>query len=602
MGGVFGGVGLRDQRCLTEMARRLAHRGAGIDIREAADGVFLGCCFDPPEQGIAQLDRYVMAADMAIYNEPGLRAELAGADHGTLDTTAAVVLATYRRFSPAALARINGDFALVVWNDQAEELSFARDYAGSLPLYFAELPRGGVVFASEYKALLAVPEIGTDVDPDMVQYLQNHKYLPSGRTLLKGIRSAPAGAVLTLARNGGAREHGRMPPLACDVDRTSLDASCRKIADAFMEAMTPRAAGRSALGVALSGGIDSISVACACRQINPTATIHTFTAGSGADDPEIRTAELVADRIGASQHSVIVRPQRMAESLGPMVWHVESPIARTEVLQFYELGQAARGVVDLMLTGVVSDGLFAGLPRHKVLWLTQHLPFLRAPLREFYSLTQSGRPPEGLLGKLMDRLYFRGAVPDVPKVNGSQYRPELPSLPPIGQEFINEITCRGLQESIASWLPKVERPLRAAGLRYASPFLDRNFMRVAFTIPSDQKIRLGKEKYVLRRALRQLVPPEVINIPKFPMRMKHDAAFSEALDDVADRVLTRERVARRGLMAYAEIRRLRERGPGHSYSSEGAMRLWTALLTEIWAETFLDLRGERPVTSTPAGS
>jgi asparagine synthase (glutamine-hydrolysing) len=137
-------------------------------------------------------------------------------------------------------------------------------------------------------------------------------------------------------------------------------------------------------------------------------------------------------------------------------------------------------------------------------------------------------------------------------------------------------------------------------LRYASPFLDRNFRQMAFTIPSNQKIRLGKEKYVLRRALRQLVPQEVVNIPKFPMIMKHDGTFSDALDEVADIVLSKERVERRGFMAFAEVRKLRQRRARGAYSSEGAMRLWTALLTEIWAETSLDLPGERPLALPPA--
>jgi asparagine synthetase B (glutamine-hydrolysing) len=121
-------------------------------------------------------------------------------------------------------------------------------------------------------------------------------------------------------------------------------------------------------------------------------------------------------------------------------------------------------------------------------------------------------------------------------------------------------------------------------------------MRIAFTIPGAYKIRRGKEKYVLRQAIRSIVPAEVLNVPKFPMKMRHDRVFSDALDALADRILSRERVERRGFMDFGTVEGLRRRRPGRPYSSEGAMRRWTALLTEIWAHQFLDLRGARPAS------
>ena len=234
------------------------------------------------------------------------------------------------------------------------------------------------------------------------------------------------------------------------------------------------------------------------------------------------------------------------------------------------------------------------MPRHKLLWSMQLLPPLRGPLTEFYSLTQSGRRPESLLGRFMEGLYFRGNLPPVPAINGSEYRPALPQFPDNGPEFLNQVLCGGFQESVARWLPKLERTLRANRLTFTSPFLDRELMHVAFTIPSAYKIRRGREKYILRQALQSIVPPEVLNAPKFPMKMKHDRTFSDMLDVLADGVLSRDRVMRRRLMDFAAVQRLRRRPRGRPYSSEGAMRLWTALLTEIWAYEFLELRGARP--------
>jgi asparagine synthase (glutamine-hydrolysing) len=408
------------------------------------------------------------------------------------------------------------------------------------------------------------------------------------------VRAVPPGAALAFDPRGQKRQEVRMPPLELAVEYTGLDAARASVADAFMRAMERRLARKSVVGVALSGGIDSIGVACASRWLLPQGEIHTFTAGAGPDDPEIMRAGFVAGRIGAIHHDVPVTPAEMTEQLPEVVWHLEHPIARTETVQFYALGQKARGLVDTVLTGVAADGLFAGMPRHKILWLIERLAFLRGPLTEFYGLTQAGRSPETMLGKLLDGIYFRGSLPAVPPVKGSRYRPALPQFPAHGPEFVNRVLCAGFQESVAGWLPKLERTLRAGGASFASPFLDRELMRVAFTIPSAYKIRRGKEKYVLRQAMRSIVPREVLNAPKFPMKMQHDLAFSDALDDLADRILSREGVERRGFMDFAVVKGMRRRGPGRPYGSEGAMRLWTALLTEIWAHQFLDRRGASP--------
>lgn len=363
-----------------------------------------------------------------------------------------------------------------------------------------------------------------------------------------------------------------------------------------MRATASRVAGQQAVGVALSGGIDSIGVACAIRALRSDASIHTFTVGSGGNDPEIVRAHLVAQKIGATQHDIIVTPAEILDLLPQVVWYMEAPMARSDTVQLYALGQRAGGIVDRLLTGAAADGLFAGMPRHKLLCLIRRLPILREPLAEFYDLTQAGRPPATMIGRLMDRIYFRGQVPPVPAITGSRFHPPPAPLPEIDDEFLNRVLCTGFQEAVASWMPKMERTLRAGGLSVTSPFFDRHLMGLAFEVPSALKVRYGKEKYVLRQAMRPLVPDEVVNAPKFPMRMKHDVAFSDALDTLADRILSQDRVEARGFMQFAAVERLRQRPLGRPYSLEGAMRLWTALLTEIWAHQFLDLRGAVPAS------
>jgi asparagine synthase (glutamine-hydrolysing) len=134
-------------------------------------------------------------------------------------------------------------------------------------------------------------------------------------------------------------------------------------------------------------------------------------------------------------------------------------------------------------------------------------------------------------------------------------------------------------------------------MSYRSPFFDRNLIQVAYSIPDSLKIRNGRDKYILRRALKSIVPDELLNVPKSLQRMKYDVDFSNTLDEISDRLLSRENVIRRGFFDYSDIERLRKRKTDKPYSGEGAMRLWTALLTETWAQEFLDKRGAGPRSS-----
>jgi hypothetical protein len=239
------------------------------------------------------------------------------------------------------------------------------------------------------------------------------------------------------------------------------------------------------------------------------------------------------------------------------------------------------------------------MPRHKVIWMSRFAPPpLRAALLEFYARTQCGRPPQTWLGRTVDFAYFKGALPPVPTVTGVTLDQPLPIVPALSSEFVNDFLRQGFQESVAQWLPKLERTLGASGVAFASPFLDRDMIDTAFSVPSALKIRLGREKFILRRALRSLVSDDLLNVAKFPMRMAHDRDFSDQLDVLAESYLRPDQVRERGLIDPDSIKDLRRYRKAGRYHFEAAMRIWTAVVTEIWAQAFVDGRGE-PLAKTP---
>jgi asparagine synthase (glutamine-hydrolysing) len=153
------------------------------------------------------------------------------------------------------------------------------------------------------------------------------------------------------------------------------------------------------------------------------------------------------------------------------------------------------------------------------------------------------------------------------------------------------------QEPTSRTLARIERPLQAYGIEYTSPYLDTSIVDFAFTIPGALKIKNGTQKYILRKAMQPLVGDKLYKAPKALMRMKQNSDFANALDSLAARYLSSDRVRRRGFFNEQDVSRIRAAARTNNHP-ENVMRLWTMLVTEIWAEIYLDGRGRHPLAAT----
>lgn len=586
---LFGVIGPIASADVEEMARRLAHRGPRLESKTLSNDILFGAIGSDPRRAIAEIDGRVIVCSARLANFDEL-ADLLPDDVG-VETEAELLLALYLTRGPDSLAAADGELAFVIVDHEADEIVFGRDFFGSAPLYYTVLPDGGFAFASEYKALLALPEVAADPDRNMLQYLQHAKKLPPGRTLLESINAALPGSVTRLQSDGELVTALLSRPLeVVDVihdERTAVDA----VRHALIDATRRKTAELNPLGLALSGGIDSIGLAFLLRHLYPDREIHTFTAGYGPGDRDLDTAAEVARDIGSKHHEVFTRPALLSEELPRLVWHLEDPFARSEVLQLYEIGKAASPHVDVLVTGQGSDSLFAGMPRYKLLRLLQRLPFMRDSLLEIYDRATRGLLPQRAAARLMAKVILRDNAAPVPTIVGADYVAERKSLSDFGPEFVNRQMAAGYQAGQAQDTLKYERSFAASGLGYRSPFVDEAFARTAFRVSDRLKIRGLRDKYILRQALQPFVPAHLLKLPKFAQRMQCDLGFSDTLDRVADLVLTEEAVEERGLMDPAALAALRRRDPTAAYPYENAMRVWTAVLTELWAREFLDRRG-----------
>jgi asparagine synthase (glutamine-hydrolysing) len=591
MGAIFGVYGTVSDREIEAMAACLEHRGRQKYVNRLTDELFLGSLDDQPEKNVSASEDFALACNIGQINNTELLDRTQNHGGGSIGShPSALLLSIYAAFGPTGFDAVKGNFAFVLINREKREFIFGRDFFGSVPLYFSKLSGGGIAFATEYKALLCLSAVKRQVDLNSLQHLQCNKNIPPLKTLIKSIHAPTFGGVTIYDYFGRQMESHIMPPLSVKVENATEADTIKLLSSELTKAVKRQCKDNERIGIALSGGIDSISVACILRRLYPEREIHTFTAGNGPDDPEIITASQVAQHIKSIHHEVFTSVDLLKTELRKLIWHLEDPIARSEVIQLFEIGKIASEYVDVLISGQGADSLFGGMPRYKLLWLMKPLlkiQFLQKPLTEFYNRTQLGLKPISLLGSVFDWIYYRGRFPEVPTVLHAKL-PRPITLPPVSPEFINMNMARGFQKGQYQDFPKYERCFGASGVQYRSAFCDESLARIVFSISDSLKIRRGVQKYILRKAMKSIVPDELLKTPKYMQTMRHDKVFSDTLDAICRTVLSKETVENRGFFTYADIENLQRRPSGKPYSRDVAMRIWTILTTEIWAQEFLD--------------
>jgi asparagine synthetase B (glutamine-hydrolysing) len=296
----------------------------------------------------------------------------------------------------------------------------------------------------------------------------------------------------------------------------------------------------------------------------------------------------------------VLRPDDLPGILPWMVWHLEEPIGREDIAYLYVAAREAARHVEVILAGFGFDGLFAGLPRHRLVDLGLKLPPARGPLEEFYDYTFRSVEPATLAGRALREAYFRGKSYPAPKVIGASPLSPFPGFPRDTKQPLTNFLHRGFV--LSPYQFAIEHLYAAVGLRMNAHHTNPAFIAAAFSIPDRLKIRGRTQKYILRKACAGLLPDHVLAFGKSFNRLRHDAEMSQVLEQMADDLLPEERVAARGLFEPEYVAHLRQRPAGKPYTQERAYRLWSLLLAEMWSQMYLDRRGAPPAVALPRSS
>lgn len=555
-----------------------------------------------------------------IFNHPTLSAELQaqGVVYRTRSDTE-TILRLYEREGRDLPHRLRGMFAIAIWDRRLRELLLVRDRFGVKPLYYAHLDDGSLVFGSEIKALLESgrvrPALNAAVLPD---YLANHA--PSGEeTLFQGVRRLPPGSTLRW-KDGQVSITPYWDLHYGAPDTRSPQVLVAEYRERFIEAVRLRLMADVPLGMFLSGGIDSAAITAAMSTL-VDGPIKTFSVGFHEREAnEFQYARLVAQRYRTDHHEVTVSPSQFWGVLPQLLWHEDEPIAHPSSLALYFVSRLAAEHVKVVLTGEGSDETLAGYNRYRVtvynLQLARHLEsFTSEGMRAGLRSLVSALPPGGIRRRVertflaipgdFTSLYFdnfavfgRAAQERLLTAEararigtGDPYAAAQVALQRTdARTLLDRLLYADTRTYLHELLMKQDQMSMAASIESRVPFLDHPLVEFTARLPQALKLRGVTTKWILREAMRDMLPPEILSRRKMGFPVPVGAWFRGAFRPVLDEFVLGERAAARGWFSRDEVHRLV--GEHLAGARNHDARLWALVNFELWQRIFLD--GEVP--------
>ncbi|MGE3955228.1 MAG: asparagine synthase (glutamine-hydrolyzing) [Vicinamibacterales bacterium] len=633
MCGICGFVGVREDGLLERMTDALAHRGPdGTGYFQHGD-VGLGhrrlsiIDLEGGWQPLYNEDRSIaVICNGEIYNYRELRAELIASGHQFRTNSDCEVIAhLYEEDGVDCLRRMIGMFALALYDTRTRRLFIARDRLGIKPLYYVDLP-GRFLFASEFKSILRYHGFETTLNPRALHDYLALRYVPGPGGMFNEMRKLPAG-------HFGVLEDGRLTltryweptPYAGPYPGDEGE-YLEEFAQRFERSMQRRLIADVPIGAYLSGGLDSSVTVAAMAKLTSTP-VRTFTVGFGYEHDELEAAAKTAQLLGCQHTEIHCQPSDV-ELIPKIVYHLDEPLGDPIVIPMYQLAQAARKEVAVILAGEGADETMAGYVFHRALmsghllarltpqWVRHHVLRRGVALTPASVLNLAFDYPAALgqRGKLKvmdfldllepdqvalayrhltslfdDRdtttLYaeaFAGAVRSHPAA-------PAPQAPP-GTPFLNRIIDIGLRD----WLPeciltKQDKLSMAHAIEARVPFLDHELVEFALRVPPALKLRGKQNKYLVRQYARRILPDDVVNRRKMPFYFPIEQQFATpAFQELMEDTLSERSVRNRGLFRPHAIESLRNRMRTGDFMY--VKQVFSLMVLELWFRMAVDRR------------
>lgn len=527
----------------------------------------------------------VLMGNGEVYNYRELKRRFSNYRYAT-DGDMEAVLAAYDALGDAFVHELNGMYAVAIY-DQGR-LLLLRDRLGVKPLYWTRLGNGGVLFASEPKALFLSGLMTPEIDEASVTSYLAHGYVPAPATLYKGVYKLPPAHVLTVSPSGDVKVERYWRAGGCAPPENPQEALLALLTDSVRLQLRSDVP----VGALLSGGVDSgLLVALAAQQAEHRLKTYTVRFEGAAYD-ESPLAQLVAQRYG-TQHTLIdVGASDAASALPRLAWHCDEPLADASLLPNQMIEDVLGREIRVALNGTGGDELFAGYGRYFPLKVERNYLSLPAFLRK------------GLIepaAKLLDpHLAFRLTRAELFKKNpghylwahSTQFPPHFLKLigherrlPKPAQEFFadewtGDEQARLLWADVNSYLPEdllllLDRTSMASSVEGRVPFLDHRLVEMALSLPQELRTPNGRQKGLERALAQDLLPPEILSAPKQGFASPVPKWMAGPLGGMAPKLLTSGQALSRGWWTAEGVERLCAEPGRHAF------RIYQLLMLEL---------------------
>lgn len=559
-----------------------------------------------------------------IYNFRALRRQLEQKGHFfSTETDSEVIVHSYEEYGDECVHRFNGMFAFAIWDLVNRRLLLARDRLGIKPLYYWQ-SQDKLVFGSELKAIIAHPAVPLAVDLEALDLFLALEYIPAPHSILKQVHKLPPGHRLIFDHLETRLEQYWEIPLR----ETSFDENgCTEaLAELLDDAVRIRLMSDVPIGAFLSGGIDSSTVVSFMSEAIDEP-VKTFSIGFA--DPtynELHSARLVAKQFHTNHHEAILEPDIVGLT-ERLISHLDEPLADFSLFPTYLVSQLASQHVKVVLTGDGGDEIFGGYETYAAQQWDRYYRRLPAIIRHrtlprLLDLVPPQPAKKGIINKT--KRYVEGASlsPALQHTRWMIFMTERDRASLYSQEL--RVTLNGrkaegylreLFQSAAQFDPlgqqqfvdlkgylandiltKVDRMSMAVSIEARVPMLDYRIVEFMINLPSHLKLRRGQTKVLLRRAVADRLPRQVLSKPKegFSIPLKH--WLRGPLRPLMTDLLSLQTLNRRGYFDAACVHRWLsehlEQRANHSH------RLWALMVFELWLQQTLD---RKPVTAVRTG-
>ncbi|HVP56428.1 MAG TPA: asparagine synthase (glutamine-hydrolyzing) [Candidatus Eisenbacteria bacterium] len=568
-----------------------------------------------------------------IFNHADVRPELEAAGHrykSHADTE--TVIHAYEQWGDQSVTRYRGMFAYALWDQKRKQLFCVRDRLGIKPFYY--FWNGRLFgFASEIKALLEHPAIGTEFNDTLLPEYLAFGYSSGEETLFAGIRKLMPGHTLTLTCGDQSRLEIKQywdapcPKQFDDRPDSEWIAECRARLE---EVVRMRLMSDVPLGMFLSGGVDSSAIAAIIKR-QTTGPVKTFSVGySESRFSELSEARQVAGQIGTDHHEVLVSMEDFFNALPRLVWHEDEPITWPSSVSLHFVSKLAAEQVKVVLTGEGSDELFAGYSRYRFYELNaKWMRAYRGVPTGVRDAVQNAVAESSLLSASLRRKLghtFLGRGGDIESLYlnnfycafGSEEQQRLLSAKFSANPYASFLQ-RWNSTAQSSTLPRLlyadqktyliellmkqDQMSMSCSIESRVPFLDHKFVEFAASVPPHLKLRGKHGKYIIKKAVEDLIPRDII----YRRKMGFPTPITAWLLQEESRVLCDYLRDPEGVLAgYVNMKYLNDLLDKHERGVHDATdRIWRLLNLQVWGDIFLTGRREQfweGLMKTPAGS